>query len=68
VGAQYVPSSLAGLTWSQVASQIKNPSSAVAKDVDGAANTITAAICKVTGNNPASVCSSSAAQAGSGAL
>jgi len=68
IGAQYVPGNLAGLTWSQVASDIRNPSSSVAKEIDGAANSLTAAICKVIPNAPASVCNSAAAQAGAGAL
>jgi hypothetical protein len=68
IGAQYLPSNLAGLSWSQVASDVKNPSSAVAKGVDGAANSITAAICKITKNAPAAVCNSAAAKAGAGSL
>jgi thiol-disulfide isomerase/thioredoxin len=68
VGAQYLPSSLASLTWAQVASQIRDPSTPVAKGVDGTANAITAAICKITKNAPAAVCNSPAAQAGAGSL
>ncbi len=68
VGSQYLPSALAGLSWSQVASDIKDPSSPVAKGVDGAANSITAAICKITKNAPAAVCNSAAAKAGAGSL
>jgi hypothetical protein len=68
VGAQYLPSSLAGLTWAQVASEIRDPSSSVAKGVDGTANAITAAICKITKNAPAAVCNSAAATAGAGSL
>jgi hypothetical protein len=68
IGAQYLPSSLAKLTWAQVAADIRNPSSAVAKGVDGTANSITAAICKITKNAPASVCNSASAQAGAGSL
>jgi Domain of unknown function (DUF929) len=68
IGAQYTPSTLSGLSWSQVAADVSNPSSAVAKDVDGAANAMTAAICKITHNADAAVCSSSAAQAGAGSL
>jgi hypothetical protein len=33
-----------------------DPSSAIARSVDGAANYLTAAICAVTGNQPASAC------------
>jgi thiol-disulfide isomerase/thioredoxin len=56
----YDPAILKGLTWAQVASDLHNPSSPVAQAVLGAANYITAAICKTTGNAPASVCTSSA--------
>jgi thiol-disulfide isomerase/thioredoxin len=68
IGAQYLPSSLAGLTWAQVASEIRDPSTPVAKGVDGTANAITAAICKITNNAPAAVCNSAAATAGAGSL
>ena len=56
-GPLYDPAVLKGLTWSQIASQLSNPSSKVAQNVNGAANYITASICKMTGNSPASVCS-----------
>jgi len=52
----YSPQVLAGLSWSTVASDLSNPSSTVAKGVDGTANYITAAICGLTGNQPASAC------------
>ena len=52
----YNPGVLQGLTWSQIASDLHNPSSAVAKGAVGSANVFTAAICKLTGNAPASVC------------
>ena len=78
IGAQYLPSNLGstqsvdsshyGLTWTQIAADLKNPSSSVAQGIDGAANSITAAICKIDKNAPASVCNSAAAKAGSGAL
>jgi len=68
VGAQYLPSSLASLSWAQVASEIRDPSTPVAKGVDGTANAITAAICKITKNAPAAVCNSAAAKAGAGSL
>ena len=55
-GPLFVPSVLHGLTWAQVASQLKNPNSPVAQNVNGAANYITASICKMTGNKPGSVC------------
>ena len=54
--ATYSPQALAGLTWSQIATDLHDPSSAAAKGAVGSANVFTAAICKVTGNKPASVC------------
>jgi uncharacterized protein DUF929 len=63
VGGKYIvpllydPAVLKGMTWSQVAAALHDPSSPVAKSANGAANYLTAAICKVTGSSPASVCS-----------
>ena len=54
--AGYGPQNLTGLSWSQIGAALANPSSPVAKEIDGAANYLTAAICKVTGNQPASAC------------
>jgi thiol-disulfide isomerase/thioredoxin len=58
VGASYSPQVLAGLTQAQIAQQLGNASSPVAQAIDGAANTITAAIVQVTGQQPTSVASS----------
>jgi thiol-disulfide isomerase/thioredoxin len=58
-GVSYNPQVLQGLSWSQIASALHDPSSAVAKGAVGSANLFTAAICKVTGNTPASVCTAS---------
>jgi hypothetical protein len=55
-GASYDPQVLQGLTWDQIATDMHNPSSKVARGVDGAANTLTAAICKLTDNQPATAC------------
>jgi thiol-disulfide isomerase/thioredoxin len=55
-GAQYNPQLLAGQSWAQVAAALQDPSSSIAKGADGAANMITATICKVTNNQPSSVC------------
>jgi thiol-disulfide isomerase/thioredoxin len=57
-GASYEGSVLDGHTWAQDAAALKDPSSSVAKGVDGTANYITAAICKLTNNQPASACTS----------
>jgi Domain of unknown function (DUF929) len=56
--AQYLPSDLAGMSWAQVAAAMRNPASTVAKDIDGAANIITAAICRLTHGQPRAVCAS----------
>ena len=47
---------LQGKTWAQIASALKDPSSPIAKAIGGSANYMTAAICKLTGNQPASAC------------
>jgi hypothetical protein len=67
-GSQYLPSAVAGMTWAQVAAAMRDPSSPVAKDIDGAANMITAAICQLTHGQPASVCQSAGVKAASGSI
>lgn len=49
---------LAGLSWAQVAAAMRDPASPVGKDIDGAANMITAAICNLTHGQPGNVCTS----------
>ncbi|MGI0080381.1 MAG: DUF929 family protein [Nitrososphaerales archaeon] len=56
-GAQFGYSDLSGLSWTQIGSQLNNPSSSVAKVIDGAANTLITAICKADGGNATSLCS-----------
>ena len=53
----YSPSLLQGMSWDQIASQLSQPNSDVAKAVVGNANFITAAICATTGNQPSQTCS-----------
>jgi len=55
-GASYSPQVLQGKTWAQVAAALHDPSSPIAAGVLGTANQITAAICKLTNNQPASAC------------
>jgi len=64
----YDPQVLQGKNWAQVAAALHDPASPIAKGADGAANYITAAICKMTGNNPASVCATPTIRALSGKL
>ena len=56
VGASYNPAILSGLTWAQIADDLHDPSSTVAKSVLGTANFATAAICSLTNDQPASAC------------
>jgi len=56
VGASYDPSALKDLTWAQIAADLHDPSSAVARGVLGTANYATAALCELTGNKPAAAC------------
>jgi len=56
VGASYDPGVLQGLTWSQIATDLHDPTTTVAKSALGAANYITAALCKLTSNKPVTAC------------
>ena len=55
-GASASPQVLQGKSWSQIAAALHDPSSSIAKAVDGTANYMTAAICKLTNDQPASAC------------
>jgi thiol-disulfide isomerase/thioredoxin len=57
-GAQYNPQVLAGKTWAEVAAALSDKSTAIAQGADGAANILTATICKLTNNQPSNVCGS----------
>jgi hypothetical protein len=67
-GASYNPSTLKGMTQQQIADALKDPSSDQAKGILGSANVITAGICQLTNNQPATVCSSPGVQAGAAKL
>jgi thiol-disulfide isomerase/thioredoxin len=56
-GPLYDPAVLKGMSWAQVAASLKDPSNTVSKNVNGGANYVTAAICKMTNNTPSTVCS-----------
>jgi hypothetical protein len=58
IGASYDATVLSGKSWTQIASALNDPNSAIAKAIGGTANYITAAICKMTGNQPSSACTS----------
>jgi thiol-disulfide isomerase/thioredoxin len=57
-GPTYNPGILAGMTMSQVAAAMRDPSTTVSEAILGTANNITAAICKATNGQPANVCTS----------
>jgi hypothetical protein len=65
-GASYSPQLLAGKTAEQIAAAVNDPSSDIARAVNGTANAMTALLCTLTGNQPAQVCSGTAAQAYAG--
>ena len=67
-GASYSPQLFAGLTQQQVADQIVDPSTDISKSVLGTANVFTAAICQLTKNQPASVCTSPGVAAAAASL
>lgn len=52
----YNPDDLTGLNWQQIATQLKTPTSKLAQDILGEANNLTATLCKITNNLPASAC------------
>ena len=68
LGASYEPSVLAGKTHAQIAAALSDPSSPIAKAIDGTANVITAALCKLTSSKPANVCASAGVSAAAAAL
>jgi hypothetical protein len=50
------PQDMAGKSWAQLTAAIRDPSSAVGKNIAASANYLTAAICTLTGNQPATAC------------
>jgi Domain of unknown function (DUF929) len=62
-GAMYLPDVLSGMSWQAVADLLAQPTTPQAKAILGSANLITAAICRLTLDQPATVCSSSSIQA-----
>jgi len=52
----YGPQDLQGKSWSAIAAALSNPSSTIAQGALGSANYLTAAMCKLTSNQPATAC------------
>jgi hypothetical protein len=63
IGASYDPNVLQGKTHDEVAAAMQDPSTAIAKAVNGTANAITAQLCGLTAGLPANVCTSKAVTA-----
>jgi hypothetical protein len=55
-GVTYDPSVLSGKSADEIATALSDPTTAISKGAVGVANTLTAAICSLTNNQPASVC------------
>ena len=64
----YDPSLLAGKTADQIATAVSDPSTPIARGIDGAANVITAALCTLTAGQPGAVCTRTGVQAASKSL
>ena len=62
-GAMYLPDVLGGMSWQAVADSLATPTSPQAKAIVGSANLITAALCRLTADQPVAVCSTSTIQA-----
>jgi len=65
VGASYDANLLRGLEWEQIAGALGDSKSPLAQSIDGSANVLTAAICTLTGQQPAAVCDTPAVRAAS---
>ena len=55
-GSGFSPGVLEHQTWSQIAAALRNPHSPTAQAILGSANYITATICALTGDQPATAC------------
>lgn len=63
-GVQFNPGLLKGKTHAEIADAMSDPTSAIGKAIIESANVLTAAICEVTGGQPANVCTSKGVLAG----
>jgi Domain of unknown function (DUF929) len=57
IGADIIPATLTGLTWNQIAADLRRPASTAGAAVLSSAATLTAELCQLTGNRPAAACS-----------
>jgi hypothetical protein len=56
VGATYSPQVIQGKSYQQIANSLSSSNNTIAKGMLGAANNITATICKLTNNQPVTAC------------
>jgi hypothetical protein len=67
-GEPFDPSVLLGKGFTEIAGDLNHPASQVAARIDGAANLLTAAICRATAEQPAAVCGASGVKAAASRL
>jgi hypothetical protein len=56
-GSAVDPALLQGKSWQQIAGTLSDPANELAREIIGNANYLTAGICRMTGDQPATVCS-----------
>ena len=57
LGTDIIPATLTGLTWSQIAADLRRPDSTAGAAILFSATVLTAELCRLTGNRPAAACS-----------
>ena len=62
-GPTFSPAYLQGMTWQEIADSLKHPETPVAQQILTASNYLSAAVCAIDGQQPASVCTSSGVRA-----
>jgi hypothetical protein len=67
-GSQYEPSVLEGKTFDEIADDLADPATDIARSIGGTANYLTAMICRVTGGQPEDVCATATIQQAQAAL
>jgi hypothetical protein len=58
-GSAIIPATLTGLTWTQIAADLRRPASAAGAAILFSAAALTSELCQLTGNRPAAACSKS---------
>jgi hypothetical protein len=59
IGSDIIPATLTGLTWNQIAADLRRPDSTAGAAILNSAAALTAELCQLTGNRPAAACSKS---------